>query len=107
MDAKGREDLLDFIVSFLENMKIEYIKIYDVTGKFIFADYFVVASTSSTVHLDATASKLIEELKKKNIGYTIEGEAVGGWILLAVEDVWLHLFLEERREFYAIEDLWQ
>ena len=70
-------------------------------------DYFVVASGTSTTHVRALSDNIIRELKLKGQSlWHIEGEREASWILLDFGDVVCHLFLEEARAFYNLEELW-
>jgi len=71
-------------------------------------DYFVIASGTSTTHVRALSDNIIKELKSR--GQTLwhsEGEREASWILLDFGDVVCHLFLQDKREFYNLEDLWR
>lgn len=71
-------------------------------------DYFVLASCSNISQLDAMRDGVEEAMKLA--GYTLrqrEGKAVGGWILLDYTDMVIHLFTEEMREFYGLDNSWR
>lgn len=71
-------------------------------------DYFVIATGNSRRQLHAISEEiervLKEELKDKRMG--IEGYDESRWILLDYGNVVIHLFDEETRDFYALEDFW-
>ena len=71
------------------------------------ADYFVIASGSSTTQVRAISDNIIEVLKCKGerVRHT-EGAREALWILLDYGDVVAHIFLEETRAFYELEKLW-
>ena len=72
------------------------------------ADYFVICSASSDTQLDALARSVEEEVEKltgQNPGQT-EGRTNREWVLLDYVDVVVHVFLRDRRQFYALEELW-
>ena len=70
-------------------------------------DYFVVASGTSTTHVRALSDNITRELKLKGQSlWHVEGEREASWILLDFGDVVCHLFLEETRAFYNLEELW-
>ena len=70
-------------------------------------DYFVIASGTSTTHVRALSDNITRELKAKGESlWHIEGEREASWILLDFGDVVCHLFLEDKREFYNLEELW-
>lgn len=71
-------------------------------------DYFVIATGNSRRQLHAISDEIEhtikEQLKDKRMG--IEGYNESKWILLDYGNVVVHLFDEETREFYALEDFW-
>jgi ribosome-associated protein len=71
-------------------------------------DYFVIATGASRRQLHAMSeeidNKLEKDLEDKRMG--IEGYAESRWILLDYGTVVIHLFDEETREYYALEELW-
>jgi len=70
-------------------------------------DYLVIASADNRVQLRAIADATIELLRREGVRiHHAEGYDQTGWILLDCGDVVVHYFLEERREFYALERLW-
>ena len=72
------------------------------------ADYFVICSASSDTQIEAIARSVEEEVEKltdKNPWQT-EGLTNREWVLLDYVDVVVHVFLRDRRQFYALEELW-
>ena len=71
-------------------------------------DYFVLATGNSRRQLHAFSEeidhRLEDDLDDKRMG--IEGYSDSRWILLDYGSVVIHLFDEEKRDYYAIEDLW-
>lgn len=72
------------------------------------SDYFIIASANSDTQLDAIASAIEEEVFKatKQNPWQSEGRTNKEWILLDYVDVVAHIFLKDKREFYALEELW-
>ncbi|MCS7189756.1 MAG: ribosome silencing factor [Bacteroidia bacterium] len=73
------------------------------------SDYFVIATAESDRQAQALSDHIIEKLKEaegSRIGYRIEGYEVGKWILLDLNDIIVHIFQPEVREYYKIEELW-
>lgn len=101
-------ELVDKIVTLLDDKKAIDIQTIEVKEKTTLADYFVVASGTSNTHIKALADHLEYELKKEHIlPNKIEGYQSATWILLDYGDVLVHLFTQEEREKYNLEDLWQ
>lgn len=100
------KELLEKIVSVLDEKKAEDIVAIETAGITIVADYFVVASATSNPHVKALADDIEDELAKLGVFTShIEGRATG-WILLDYNDVIVHIFLNENREYYNLERLW-
>jgi len=71
------------------------------------ADYFVIASGSSTTQVRAISDNIADVLKEKGERvWHIEGAREALWILLDCGDVVAHVFLEETRRYYSLEKLW-
>ncbi len=71
------------------------------------ADYMVVASGTSSRHIQALASKLKDRLNLRGIkDVTVEGMNQCDWVAIDAGDVIVHLFKPEVREFYNIEKMW-
>ena len=72
----------------------------------VMSDYFVIASGTSNTHVRALADEVDDEMKKLGDEVDhIEGRATG-WILLDYNDVLVHVFQPESRQYYNIERLW-
>ena len=83
--------------------KITALKVKDIT---VLANYFVIASGTSSTQVKALADEVEYELSQKGIEPShIEGRATG-WILLDYSSVIVHVFTGESREYYNLERLW-
>ena len=101
------EDLLAFILKFLDDGKAQDVLSIDLKGKTSLADYLVVASGSSTRQVNALAITLAEKLKEKHISCRIEGkQGTGEWMIIDLGDIIVHIFHPQTRAFYEIEELW-
>lgn len=101
------DELVLKIEDILEAKKAKNIKKIDIKNKTTIADYFIIASGTSTTHVKSLADNLEEELKKNNVyPKKIEGYNTGSWILLDYDDIIVHIFTENERENYSLEDLW-
>ncbi len=92
----------------LEDKKGEDILLLDLKEITSFTDYFVICTGTSSRMLKALADgvneKTREAYKKKA---HIEGDADSGWLVLDYGDVVVHLFDEELRRYYKLEELWK
>jgi len=84
------------------------VAVLDVRGRSPVTDYLVIASGNTPSHLKAIASEASKALKAHGVYcYRKSGEPEDGWVALDFVDVVIHIFLPERREYYAIEELWE
>ena len=82
---------------------IDVIKTEEVT---IVADYFVIATANSNTHVRALADEIEYQLEQENIHPDhVEGRATG-WVLMQYGGVVVHIFLEDSRQYYNLERLW-
>ena len=92
----------------LSDKKGEDIKIIDITGVSVLADYFIIASGNSESQISALVDNVEEELHKA--GYHLkqrEGRSGASWILLNFGDIIVHVFDKENRLFYDLERIWK
>lgn len=79
----------------------------DLCGKTDIADAMVVASGRSARHVGAMADKIVRKLKENGFGRVrMEGAPACDWVLIDAEDVIVHLFRPEVRQFYNLERIW-
>ncbi len=94
-------------MSILDEKKGEDILLLDVQKVVPFTDFFVFCSGTSDRMLDALSKVVREEIKKEfKIVSNPEGNCIGGWVLLDLGDVIVHLFSPEKRNYYRLEELW-
>jgi len=103
------EQLAQTIISAIQEKKGERIKLMDLRSlDSAVTDFFVICSAKSDTQVDAIY-RSIDEVVKNELGmdpYQIEGTDYSNWILLDYVDVVAHVFREEIRDFYKLEDLW-
>lgn len=108
MDAEATSDqILAGVLSSLEDDKAEDIVSIDLRGRSSIADHMVICSGRSSRQVAAIAEKLTERLKE-DFGRQckIEGKDQGDWVLIDAQDVIVHVFRPEVREFYQLEKMW-
>tara|TARA_B100000886_G_scaffold15527_1_gene9980 strand:+ start:9640 stop:9987 length:348 start_codon:yes stop_codon:yes gene_type:complete len=97
----------DSIEKILDNNKAQNIKSINLKNKSYIADYMVIASGTSSRHLQALSKILVEELKKLGLNNCrIEGKDSTDWKLVDTQDIIVHIFHPEKREFYDLENMW-
>jgi ribosome-associated protein len=79
----------------------------EVTKFCSFADFFILCSGGSQRHVLALAQHVEEALAQAGVRpLGVEGREEGQWVLMDYNTVVVHIFLQPRREFYNLEDLW-
>tara|TARA_Y100000389_G_scaffold55098_1_gene50996 strand:+ start:5553 stop:5900 length:348 start_codon:yes stop_codon:yes gene_type:complete len=95
------------IEKILDNNKAQNISSINLKNKSHIADYMIVASGTSSRHLQSLSENLVKELKKLGLNdCRIEGKESTDWKLVDAHDVIVHLFHPEKREFYDLEKMW-
>lgn len=100
-------ELATTIAKVLDSKKAKDIKVLKVHDLTVLADYFVLASGTSTTQVGALNDEVDFQLGEKGIQpQRVEGAATRNWILLDYGSVIVHIFYPEAREFYALEHMW-
>ncbi|MEL7490619.1 MAG: ribosome silencing factor [Pseudomonadota bacterium] len=100
-------EILENILAELDDDKAEDIVTIDLGGKSDIADAMVVASGRSQRHVSAIADKIMRRLKDIGFGRAkAEGLTASDWVLIDAEDVIVHIFRPEVRQFYNLERIW-
>ena len=101
------DQVLNLITNSLNDDKAIDIQAIPLAGKSAMADFMVVASGSSSRQVAAMAEHLQFKLKQSHVDIIgVEGIRQADWVLLDANDVIVHLFRPEVREFYGIERMW-
>lgn len=100
--------MVKIAVKALEDKKGEDIRIIDIQGVSILADYFIIASGSNSSQVQAMSDSVEEELYKAGHECRqVEGYKTANWILLDYNDIIVHVFSKEDRLFYDLERIWR
>ena len=95
------------IEKILDDNKAKNITAINLKNKSYIADYMIIASGTSSRHLQALSEILVTELKKIGLnGCRIEGRESNDWKLVDAIDIIVHIFHPEKREFYDLEKMW-
>tara|TARA_E500000178_G_scaffold316139_1_gene335622 strand:+ start:139 stop:486 length:348 start_codon:yes stop_codon:yes gene_type:complete len=95
------------IEKILDSNKAQNIATIDLKNKSYIADYMIVASGTSSRHLQSLSEILVTELKKLGLdNCRMEGKHSNDWKLVDAYDVIVHIFHPEKREFYNLEKMW-
>ena len=100
-------DLKKDIERILDNNKAKNITSINLKNKSYIADYMIIASGTSSRHLQALSEILVTELKKIGLNECrLEGRESNDWKLVDAQDIIVHIFHPEKREFYDLEKMW-
>ncbi len=107
--TKQKDDKLNLILDAIKEIKgkeIITINLEDVG--YAICDYFVICHGTSTTQVDAISDSVERKLRKANkiSPHHVEGKNNSFWVLMDYGDILVHIFLEEKRAFYNLEDLW-
>mgnify|MGYP001228625835 FL=1 len=100
-------DLKNKIIKKLDSNKALDIVSIDLEGKSSIADFMIIASGTSSRHIQALSEQVYEELKSNGIlNCKIEGKESNDWKLVDGIDLVIHIFNPEKRKFYELEKMW-
>ena len=101
------KDLKTIILNTLDSNKALDIVSIDLKNKSSMADYMIIASGTSSRHIQALSEQVLEELKANGIKNSkIEGKESSDWKLVDGIDLIVHIFNPEKRKFYELEKIW-
>ncbi len=101
------EQIKDHVVSALEDIKGQDIRVLEIGDISDFADYMVVVSGTSDTHVKALAREASDRLRGMDVKPINEdGQELGEWVLVDFGDVVLHVMRPEVRDYYDLEKLW-
>ncbi len=103
--TKGQIEQL--AIKALEDQKAQDLTVISLAGKADFADSMIIASGTSSRHIQALAARVQEVMQEHDQPRgTVEGSGATDWVLLDLGSVIVHLFLPQARAYYDLEQLW-
>ena len=107
MQLKTVDQLRKEIEKILNDNKAIEVKSINLKDKTSIADFMIIASGSSSRHIQALSEILIDDLKKSGIkNCRLEGRSSNEWKLIDAVDIIIHIFHPEKRKFYDLERMW-
>ena len=108
MAEKNAKEMVKTAVAALQDKKGEDIRVIDISGVTVIADYFIIASGSNPNQVQALVYNVEEQMYKA--GYDdprVEGYNTASWVLLDYNNVIVHVFSQDDRLFYDLERIWR
>ena len=100
-------NLKSIILDTLDSNKALDIVSIDLKNKSSMADYMIIASGTSSRHIQALSEQVLEKLKANGVKNSkIEGKESADWKLVDGIDLIVHIFNPEKRKFYELEKIW-
>jgi ribosome-associated protein len=101
------KELLDIVLTSLNDGKAIDVDLYDVKKLTSMSDYILIASGRSRRQVSALADKLIQTVKENKFETLgVEGKTEGEWVLVDLGDIIVHIMHPSSREYYQLEKLW-
>lgn len=102
------KEMTKLTIAALEDKKANDVRVIDIAGVSVIADYFVIASGSNTNQVQAMADSVREALGRAgHEPRQVEGYGSANWILMDYNDIIVHIFSDESRTFYDLERIWR
>ena len=100
-------NLKKIVLKTLDSNKALDIVSIDLANKSSIADYMIIASGTSSRHIQALSEQVLEQFKNNGvINCKIEGSESNDWKLIDGIDLIVHIFNPEKRKFYELEKMW-
>ena len=100
-------NLKKIILNTLDSNKALDVISIDLANKSSIADYMIIASGTSSRHIQALSEQVLEQFKNNGIiNCKIEGKDSNDWKLIDGIDLIVHIFNPEKRKFYELEKIW-
>lgn len=104
IESKDKSLLL---AQLMRDRKAQDVVVLDLTKLVSYTDYFVICTGRSDRQVQAIAEHLEKELRDRKMKpRAVEGFSAARWVLMDFEDVVVHIFQKQVREFYDLEGLW-
>jgi len=100
-------NLKKIILNTLDSNKALDVISIDLANKSSMADYMIIASGTSSRHIQALSEQVLEQFRNNGIiNCKIEGKDSNDWKLIDGIDLIVHIFNPEKRKFYELEKIW-
>ncbi len=97
---------VEIVINALEDLKGNDITVIDTKGKTDVFDAMIIVTGTSDRHVKSLADSVVKHAKEDSVSvFGVEQDR--SWVLVDLYDVIVHIMLEEAREFYSLEKLWE
>ncbi|MBP5445224.1 MAG: bis(5'-nucleosyl)-tetraphosphatase (symmetrical) YqeK [Acholeplasmatales bacterium] len=97
---------VELVVSEIDKLNMQNIKVYDLSNRSPLFDYVVIASATN----DRQANAIIKNLRELELKGDIQIKGIedqdDAWILLDLKDIIVHIFNEETRAYYGLDEIY-
>jgi len=101
------KDLKKIVINTLDTNKAQNIISIDLKDKSSMADFMIIASGTSSRHIQSLSEQVLEKLRDNGVqNPKIEGKESNEWKLVDGIDLIVHIFHPEKRKFYELEKMW-
>ena len=101
------EPMMQLIAEVIHEEQAGEVLVLEVAALTILADYFIIATGRNVNHIRSLADAAKDKMKEQGILVLHEdGYAEGRWVVLDFGAIILHLFRQQDREYYRLEQLW-
>ena len=95
------------IAKLLDSKKATRVKVLKVRDLTVLADYFVIASGTSSTHVKSLAEEVEFQFKEKGVApIRTEGFNTQNWFILDYANVIVHVFSPDARDYYDLDQVW-
>ena len=107
MAEKNAKEMVKTAVAALQDKKGEDIRVIDISGVTVIADYFIIASGNSSTQTRTLAEEVEYQMSQAGVEPNRkEGYNGSNWVILDYGDIVVHIFYKETRDYYQLERLW-
>jgi ribosome-associated protein len=106
-DVKVTDELIaQCLLGLLDDRKANNPLLIDVKGRADFCDYMLIASAKSRQHVKTLARYCAMFGKKLGKHVHLEGLSTCNWVMLQIDEVVIHIFYQDYRDYYQLEKMW-
>jgi ribosome-associated protein len=102
------EEKLKLVTDAAVDKKAEDLQVLDLRERTLIADYFVVCTGASNIHIKAIIDGILDKLADNGMKHPkVEGYTDAKWVLIDGGDVVIHVFGRDERGYYDLESVWR